>query len=185
MHSVPFIRREWPKKRLLCGVMFCYEYLWLCLREPPFTFVLFKMRGSLMKKYILLAALSVSACASNPDKIQSSYVSPVQYADYSCKQVSQEMTNVSRRVSELYGSLDKEASNDSAQMAVGLILFWPALFFLEGGDGPEAAEYARLKGEREALEKVAVQKNCDPSMMPKFETPKRPEPVKEPGGLNE
>jgi hypothetical protein len=128
-------------------------------------------------KSLVLAALCLSACASNPDKIASSYVSPMQYADYSCKQVALEMTNVSRRVSELYGALDAEASADTAQMAVGLVLFWPALFFLEGGDGPQAAEYARLKGEREALEDVAIQKNCDPASLPKFEAPKKPEPV--------
>ncbi len=138
-----------------------------------------------MKKlFVTLAMLSVSACASNPDKISSSYVSPIQYSDYSCKQVALEMGNVSRRVSELYGSLDKEASADTAQMAIGLVLFWPALFFLEGGDGPQAAEYARLKGEREALETVAVQKNCDPAMIPKFEAPKRPAPVQS-AGINE
>ncbi len=45
-------------------------------------------------------------------------------------------------------------------MGVGLVLFWPTLFFLEGGDGPEAAEYARLKGERDAIEKVSIQKKC-------------------------
>lgn len=45
-------------------------------------------------------------------------------------------------------------------MAAGIILFWPALFFLEGGDGPQAAEYSRLKGEREALQQALVQKKC-------------------------
>ena len=40
------------------------------------------------------------------------------------------------------------------------ILFWPTLFFLEGGDGPQAQEYARLKGERDAIGKVAVVKKC-------------------------
>lgn len=130
-----------------------------------------------MKKSILIALL-LAGCASSPNKIAASYVSPLEYQDYSCKQISQEMRNVSRRASELYGRLDKTASNDSAQMAVGLILFWPTLFFLEGGDGPEAAEYARLKGEREALEDAAVQKNCNMSKMPKWEEPKEPEPVK-------
>jgi hypothetical protein len=56
-------------------------------------------------------------------------------------------------------------------MAVGMILFWPALFFLEGGDGPQAAEYGRLKGERDALERVAIQKKCDPAIIPKPVTP--------------
>ena len=40
-----------------------------------------------------------------------------------------------------------------------MILFWPTLFFLDG-DSSASVEYARLKGEREALEKVAIQKNC-------------------------
>jgi hypothetical protein len=82
------------------------------------------------------------------------------YKDYNCDQIASEMENVSRRAGELHASLKKTANNDSGQMAVGMILFWPALFFLEGGDGPEAAEYARLKGEKEALEKVAVEKQC-------------------------
>ena len=133
---------------------------------------------------LAVASLSLLGCATSPDKIESSYVSPIQYSDYSCKQIALEMTNVSRRVSELYGQLDKEAGADTAQMAVGLVLFWPALFFLEGGDGPQAAEYARLKGTREALETVAVQKECDASMLPKFEDHKKQLPAKK-SPLNE
>jgi len=44
-------------------------------------------------------------------------------------------------------------------MGVGLVLFWPALFFLIGDDKKE--ELARLKGEYEALEKIAIQKDCN------------------------
>jgi hypothetical protein len=40
-----------------------------------------------------------------------------------------------------------------------LILFWPALFFLASGDDKKA-ELAHLKGEYEALEHAAIQKNC-------------------------
>jgi len=71
-----------------------------------------------------------------------------------------ELDRVERRTGELQASLKETADNDAAQMAVGLIILWPTLFFLEGGDGPQAQEYARLKGERDALEKVAVQKSC-------------------------
>jgi hypothetical protein len=45
-------------------------------------------------------------------------------------------------------------------MGIGLVLFWPALLFLEGGDGPEATEYANLKGEYEALRENSVSKKC-------------------------
>ncbi len=125
---------------------------------------------------ILISTL-LTACATDPDKMQAAYVSPVEYQNYTCEQIAMEMRFVSQRVTELYGALDKEAGNDSAQMALGLILFWPALFFLEGGDDVRAAEYSRLKGQREALEHAAIQKQCDPATIPKFEEPKRPEPA--------
>ena len=115
-----------------------------------------------MKTKIFAAGLGLLAagCATQPDKIAAVYVSPVQYQGYSCNQVQAEMERVSRRANVLQASLKKTADADAAQMGVGLILFWPTLFFLEGGDGPEAQEFARLKGEKEALEKVAVQKEC-------------------------
>jgi len=133
-----------------------------------------------MNKYLagVLLAATLSGCASSPDKMASAYVSPIQYQDYDCKQVGAELKRVSRRAQELYGQLDKTASNDAAQMAVGMVLFWPALFFLEGGDGPEAAEYARLKGERDALEQVAIQKQCDPGIIPPAMQPPKPEAAK-------
>lgn len=85
---------------------------------------------------------------------------------------------LSRRVSELGAHVDKTASDDNAQMAIGLILFWPTLFALDG-DTPEAAEYGRLKGEFEALEKAAIKKNCNITV----ERPviKRPEAPKSSG----
>lgn len=115
-----------------------------------------------MKKVIallLLSALSLSACADKADKISASYVSPLQYQDYSCKQIRGEIARVSRKMTEVAGVQDKIASNDSAAMGVGLIVFWPALFFIDSTD--QRVEVARLKGEFDALEEVAVQKNCD------------------------
>ena len=114
-----------------------------------------------MKKVLpLLLAFGLMGCATNPNKIEAVYVSPLKYKDYDCDQIAMEQGSVERRTNELYHSLKKEASKDSAQMGVGLLLFWPTLFFLEGGDGPQAAEYAQLKGEYRALQDVAVQKKC-------------------------
>lgn len=87
-----------------------------------------------------------------------------------------EAERVSRRVGELHGHLKETADNDAAQMGVGLVLFWPTLFFLEGGDGPEANEYARLKGERDAIERVSIKQKCSikfapaPTIEPKIKT---------------
>jgi hypothetical protein len=128
---------------------------------------------------ISILALSLAGCASSPDKMTAAYVSPVQYQSYDCSQVGAELQRVTRRANELYGQLNKTASDDNAQMAVGMILFWPALFFLEGGDGPQATEYSRLKGERDALEQVAVEKHCDPSIIPPAQAPKPPQAASE------
>ena len=114
------------------------------------------IRETLIAAGVLTA---MAGCATQPDKIETAYVSPLIYKDYSCQQVAGELDRVSRRANELHGSLKKKADGDDGAMAVGMILFWPALFFLDG-NSPAMTEYARLKGEREALEKVAIQKNC-------------------------
>jgi hypothetical protein len=111
------------------------------------------------KAMLVALCIGLGACASSKEDIPTQYVSPLQYSSYKCSQIEMEMQMVSRRVSELAGEVDKRASNDSAKMGVGLILLWPTLFFLDG-DGPQAVEYGRLKGEFEALEKAAIQKNC-------------------------
>jgi hypothetical protein len=127
----------------------------------------------------LVGSLCIIACAKHPHEIQAQYVSPLQYQSYSCKQLEQEMQVLTRRVQEVGGVVKNEASSDDAEMAVGLILLWPTLFFLDG-DTPQAAEYARLKGEFEALEKAAIQKNCGFHIeYPKIDTvpPKTDEPA--------
>ena len=113
-----------------------------------------------MKKAILVGGLFLAGCASQPDEIMTSYVSPIQYSNYDCQQLAMESSTINQRANQLKGSLKKKADDDAAQMGVGLILFWPTLFFLEGGDGAEAQEYARLKGEHEAIETASIQKKC-------------------------
>ena len=50
--------------------------------------------------------------------------------------------------------------SDAMTTAVAVVIFWPAAFMVKG-DGQQAAECARLKGEMEALEKLAIQKKCN------------------------
>lgn len=109
----------------------------------------------------MTAVLSVSGCASHSKDIAAAYVSPNEYASYDCSQLESEMRGISRRVSTMSGQIDDEADADSWQMGVGLVLFWPALFFLEGGDGAQSAEYALLKGKYEAVETQHRVKKCE------------------------
>jgi hypothetical protein len=57
------------------------------------------------------------------------------------------------------GQQNKARSKDAVATTVGVVLFWPALFAVNG-DGPKAAELSRLKGEMEAIEAASIQKNC-------------------------
>lgn len=57
------------------------------------------------------------------------------------------------------GAQDSKATGDAVATGVGIVLFWPALFFIKG-DSTTAAELARLKGEMEAIEQTSIKKNC-------------------------
>jgi hypothetical protein len=111
----------------------------------------------------ILTALALSTllvgCASSPDKIRATYVSPLEYSHLECDQLRLEMVRVSRRVATASGQQADERSDDAVALTVGLIVFWPALFFMMGDDQKE--EIALLKGQYEALETVAIEKNCD------------------------
>ena len=106
-----------------------------------------------------IAALVLTACAKSADKIAADYVSPLAYQDYSCSQLGAELARVRARAAEVAGVQDEAASSDTGVMAVGMVLFWPALFFLEGDTGREA-ELGRLRGEADAIEVAATQKDC-------------------------
>jgi hypothetical protein len=105
-----------------------------------------------------LTAAVLAGCATKSQNITAQYVSPMQYNSLNCSQVEAEMIRVSNQVRTVAGVQDKEASNDAVAMGVGMVLFWPALFFLAGDDKEQ--ELAQLKGEHQALQQSAIQKEC-------------------------
>ncbi|MDX1375758.1 MAG: hypothetical protein R3357_09370, partial [Burkholderiales bacterium] len=106
-----------------------------------------------------LSATLLGACATAPDKIEMAYVSPLAYQKYSCAEIGAELQRVTARAQQLYGTLQERADNDGGKMFVGMVFFWPILFALEGNDA-SSLEYARLKGERDALERASTEKSC-------------------------
>lgn len=114
-----------------------------------------------MKRIIagVLTASVLAGCATNPDNITASYVSPSQYASYSCPQLREEAQRISSRAMQASGAQSSKATGDAVAMTVGLVIFWPALFFMKG-DGTTAAEVARLKGEMEAIEQASIKRKC-------------------------
>ena len=107
----------------------------------------------------VIASIMSAGCATASKDVGTAYVSPLQYQSYDCEQIVAEARRVQARVAQLGGRLDEAAGNDQAITALGVILFWPALFAL-GGTKQQEAEYARLKGEYEALEQASIQKRC-------------------------
>lgn len=115
----------------------------------------------MIRQCIAIAAVAalVSGCATSPKDIAPAYVSPILYQNLSCEQLQQEAARVSQAASVATGAQSNQASKDAAMMGVGLVLFWPSLFFI-GGDKGNAAEVARLKGEMQAIEQANISKNC-------------------------
>jgi outer membrane murein-binding lipoprotein Lpp len=115
-----------------------------------------------MKK-IIAATLSISivltGCATASKDIVATYASPMQFQSYDCDQLASETQRIQARVTQLGGRLDTAASNDKAIAGVGMILFWPALFAL-GGTKQQEADYARLKGEYDAVQQSAILRKC-------------------------
>lgn len=107
----------------------------------------------------MAAVLLTVGCATASKDIAPTYISPMQYQAYDCDQIAAEIARVQARVQQIGGRLDEAASNDKKITGVGLILFWPAFFAL-GGTKEQEAEFARLKGEYDALESAAIAKRC-------------------------
>lgn len=134
----------------------------------------------LLTTAVVIPVILTAGCATQPNKLGAADVSPIGYVRYDCDQIAMESDRISRRINTLYAQLKEEADADEWQMGVGLILLWPTLFWLEGGDGPEASEYRQLKGEYAALQHASVTKKCgfefrdiDAEMKAKYEADKK------------
>jgi hypothetical protein len=113
------------------------------------------VKRSLLSLGVVLAA----ACSTAAKDIAPRYASPLPYQGYSCAQVASESARIDARTTALARQLDDAARHDRDIVAVGALLFLPALFAL-GGTKEQEAEYARLRGEREALQSIALAKDC-------------------------
>ncbi len=109
---------------------------------------------------VFAVAISIAGCASRAENISAAYVSPLQYQNYNCAQLGEEASRLASRAAQVAGVQDSKATNDAVATGVGVIIFWPALLLIKG-DSTTAAELARLKGEMEAIERIAIEKKCN------------------------
>ena len=141
----------------------CAQSAWTQWCRRCRTYVGNLVSGAAMNNTVLGFAIMCAAlagCAKSSGEVTGSYVSPLQYQNYTCAQLGEEAQRISAHVAQTSGVQDKKRSNDQVATTAAIILFWPAAF-LVGGDDQNTAELSRLKGEFESIEKVPVQKNCN------------------------
>jgi hypothetical protein len=106
-------------------------------------------------------ALMMTGCAKDTAQIETVEAPEGMYRDLSCAEIVGEVERLTRIARKLAAHVDGAAADDDAQTAVGLLLFWPALFLLEGEETAFTQEYARLKGQMLALDAVSREKGCE------------------------
>ena len=115
----------------------------------------FSMRKILTSMFLLSF---LTACATQPTDIVAMPTPTSTYAGLSCNALAAEQNRVVQSVNTLTSAQKKNADNDAIAMGVGMVLFWPALFFLKGDD--QATQLAAAKGQYDAIQSVRLQKGC-------------------------
>jgi len=103
---------------------------------------------------LLLLTLGCSGCAVAPEFIPPSYVSPFTYQNWSCEQLAEE----SHRLVSAYATAAARQQQAHTGDAVGVLLLGLPVSSMSGQN--IAPEIGRLKGEHEALARVAIHKGC-------------------------
>ena len=107
---------------------------------------------------IVMITFMLASCAVHPRNITPRHVSPIMYSDRSCNQLRMEQRQVRNNLAALTSKQALYSNVDAAALCIGLVLFWPALFFMINGD--YKSEISQLKGECEAIELRMDIKKC-------------------------
>ncbi|MEL6794746.1 MAG: hypothetical protein AAFP78_14900, partial [Pseudomonadota bacterium] len=82
----------------------------------------------------LTAVVFTAACANKAEDVSTAYVSPTGYKGFTCDELVTEREGLKERISTVALEQDEKAGGDAAAVAVGAIVFLPALLFLAAGD---------------------------------------------------
>ena len=104
-------------------------------------------------------ALSLSACSTAPDKVHAAYVPASVYQDYTCDELASQAREINTKSIQAHHTLDQAHKNDGVAVAVGALVFWPALLFLATSNEDPTA-YASLKGNAIAVQESQIAKKC-------------------------
>ncbi len=108
------------------------------------------------KQFLTLmgAAFLLGACAQSPADIAPAYTSELQFKDWSCEQLAEEQGRLVMALTTASAQQQEAHSNDIA----GVILLGLPVASLSGSN--IASQVARLKGERDAIERALTMNDC-------------------------
>ena len=111
----------------------------------------------------ILALLIVGGCAKPASSIQASHVSPEQYADLRCEQLIAEENEVYRKLSVAKAQVDQAYVRDRTEAAgtVFTMLFFHNASFRFWRNRSAETDFAKLKGEHEAITISAKNQGCE------------------------
>lgn len=111
----------------------------------------------MLPAFALVLSLLLSACAVNTptpsSQIAASGGSGINYDEYDCPRLIAEMESLVRRELALIGAQEKRLKSSSFQATV---------LGVGQGDGAEATELAKVRGDENAVRKVMQAKKCSP-----------------------
>jgi hypothetical protein len=106
---------------------------------------------------LVIPFLFLTGCfnlATPPSQISGSYTSELQYQNFTCEQLSAELSSLARRENQLATAQEQRRKSSMVQA------FWIGY---GNGDGIEAAELANVRGEKEAVRKAIESNRCGAS----------------------
>ena len=105
----------------------------------------------------------IAGCDSAPSAIPAASVADDAYKMMACEALEKERARVASTLHAVTGDQQSRASRDAFAAAAGATVS-PLFYVLLTGETASASEVSRLKGELQAIERVAREKKCSQSM---------------------
>ncbi len=115
-----------------------------------------------MKKlFIFLALISVFGCstAQKSGDVQAARISIAPYLSMDCKSLATEQNSLLDQARALGAQVDSEYDSDKGLEVVTWVLFWPAVFWMDG-NAESAGRLSSLKGQLEAVQEAQKINKC-------------------------
>ena len=111
---------------------------------------------------VIVLALSVFGCASKTEHLNPVSPSVERVAEletFSCHQLSLQMLSLQKKIKRLAQFQNENAESDETLIAWGWMMYGVPYFWLNG-NGETAEQFEAALGEKEALDKLVIEKGC-------------------------